>query len=141
TSFVTAAVIAAPSAIPVGAASTAADVDIVLDYLWGKPAEAAIMPLLRGRDDRTRLLSWLQIGAVAGPEIALPSAALRQANIDFLGSGQGSVSALGIVETLPELVDLIDSGTLALEATTRPLSTVEDCWTAGGATERIVLTP
>ena len=65
------------------------------------------MPLISGRDDRSRLVSWVQIGAITGSEVALPSAALRQANIHFLGSGQGSVSARGILETLPSLVDLI----------------------------------
>ena len=49
-------------------ADKAANVDVVLDYLWGKPAESAIMPLLTGRDDRARLISWVQIGAVAGAE-------------------------------------------------------------------------
>jgi NADPH:quinone reductase-like Zn-dependent oxidoreductase len=44
----------------------AAEVDVVLDYLWGKPAESAIMPLLTGREDRSRLISWVQIGAIAG---------------------------------------------------------------------------
>jgi NADPH:quinone reductase-like Zn-dependent oxidoreductase len=132
---------AGQQAVAEALASTAANVDVVLDYLWGKPAEAAIMPLLRSRDDRGRLLSWVQIGAVAGSEIALPSAALRQANIHFLGSGQGSVSPQGILETLPALVALVDHGTLAIDATARPLSGVEDCWNTAGATERVVLTP
>lgn len=123
-------------------AAKAGNVDVVIDYLWGAPAESAIMPLLSGRDDRSRLISWVQIGAVAGPDIALPSAALRQANIHFLGSGQGSVSARGILETLPSLVEEIDRGTFSIEATARPLSEVETLWDErGGATERIVLTP
>ena len=70
-----------PEQVAAELAASAANVDVILDYLWGKPAESAIMPLLRARDDRSRLLSWVQIGAVAGPDIALPSEALRQANI------------------------------------------------------------
>jgi hypothetical protein len=72
----------------------------------------------------------------------LPSAALRQANIHFLGSGQGSVSAHGILETLPSLVDEIDAGTFSIEAVAKPLSNVENIWPApAGVAERIVLTP
>jgi NADPH:quinone reductase-like Zn-dependent oxidoreductase len=131
-----------PDSVAADISARASEVDVVLDYLWGKPAELAIMPLLRGREDRSRLLSWVQIGAIAGPDIALPSAALRQANIHFLGSGQGSVSARGILETLPSLVDQIDRGTFSIDAVARPLSEVESIWSAAsGVSERIVLTP
>ncbi len=121
----------------------AGNVDVVLDYLWGAPAETAIMPLLMGRDDRSRLLSWIQIGAVAGADVVLPSAALRQANIHFLGSGQGSVTERGILEVLPSLADEIDRGSFSIDAVVRPLAEVEEVWTrsVGRATERIVLTP
>ncbi|HEX4402516.1 MAG TPA: zinc-binding alcohol dehydrogenase family protein [Galbitalea sp.] len=131
-----------PARVAAELAASAANVDVVLDYLWGEPAESAIMPLLRARDDRSRLLSWVQIGAVAGPDIALPSEALRQANIQFLGSGQGSVSPQGILDTLPALVDLISRGTFSIEAVARPLSEVEAAWTApAGTRERVVLAP
>jgi NADPH:quinone reductase-like Zn-dependent oxidoreductase len=121
----------------------AGNVDVVLDYLWGAPAQDAILPLLTGREDRSRLLSWIQIGAIAGPDIALPSAALRQANIHFLGSGQGSVTARGMLEVLPSLVDEIDRGSFSIDAVARPLADVEQVWneSVGSASERIVLTP
>ncbi len=123
-------------------AAKAANVDVVLDYLWGKPAESAIMPLLTGRDDRARLIAWVQIGAVAGASISLPSAALRQANIHFLGSGQGSVSAAGILSTLPELAAQIGQGSFSIEVVARPLADVESVWNdMAGATGRVVLQP
>jgi hypothetical protein len=116
---------------------------VVLDYLWGTPAESVIMPLLTGREDRTRLISWVQIGAIAGATISLPSAALRQANIHFLGSGQGSVSASVILSTLPHLAAEIDKGSFSIDAVARPLSKVESIWNAptAGPTRRIVLMP
>jgi NADPH:quinone reductase-like Zn-dependent oxidoreductase len=123
-------------------AAKAANVDVVLDYLWGAPTEAAIMPLLLARDDRGRLLTWIEIGSVAGPDISLPSAALRQANLRFVGSGQGSVSPRGILETLPSLVAELTSGTFSIEAAAHPLADVERLWSQpGSATERIVLVP
>ncbi len=131
-----------PDVVARDLALKAAEVDVVLDYLWGKPAETAIMPILTGREDRSRLLSWVQIGAIAGASIDLPSAALRQANIHFLGSGQGSVSPAGILATLPELAAEIDKGSFSINAVARPLLDVESIWNApGGETERIVLTP
>ncbi len=121
----------------------AGNVDVVLDYLWGAPTQAAIMPVLMGRDDRSRLLSWVEIGAIAGPDVALPSSALRQANIHFLGSGQGSVTSRAILEALPALAAEIDRGTFSIDAVARPLAEVEQVWTQslGRATERLVLTP
>jgi NADPH:quinone reductase-like Zn-dependent oxidoreductase len=134
---------AAPEVVAAEFTAKAGDVDVVLDYLWGAPAEAAIMPVLMGRDDRSRLLSWVQIGAVAGADIALPSAALRQANIHFLGSGQGSVTARGILEVLPSLVEEIDKGTFSIDAVSHALSEVGELWnsTLARSTERIVFTP
>lgn len=133
----------APDGLARELAAKAADVDVVLDYLWGKPAESAVLPLLTGREDRSRLISWVQIGAIAGPDIRLPSAALRQANIHFLGSGQGSVSTAGYLATLPALAAAIDRGAFSIDAAARPLSEVESIWTAptSGPTRRIVLTP
>jgi NADPH:quinone reductase-like Zn-dependent oxidoreductase len=132
----------APDTVAAELAEKAANVDVVLDYLWGKPAELAIVPLLTARDDPSRLLSWVQIGAVAGPDITLPAAALRQANIHFLGSGQGSVSARGILETLPSLVEELDRGTFRLDTVTRPLADVESVWLEPGlSSRRLVFVP
>lgn len=108
--------------------AAAAEVDVALDYLWGGPAEAAIPAIVRRREDRSRALRWVQIGAVAGPEIALPSAALRAANLQLMGSGQGSVSTAGIVAELPELAREIDAGTFAVDAEPVPLAEVEAAW-------------
>ncbi len=118
----------------------AAEVDVVLDYLWGEPAQNAITPLILGRSDRSRLIEWVEIGSVVGAEIALPAAALRQANIRFLGSGQGSNSARGIVEQLPSLVAELFAGALAMDAVGIPLADVERAW-ATVSEQRVVLVP
>jgi len=120
----------------------AAEVDVVVDYLWGKPAEAAIPAIVRRRADRSRALRWVQIGSVAGPDIALPSVALRAANLKVMGSGQGSVSTRGIVEELPALAREIDAGTFAVDVEAVPLAEVEFAWTAPVATgRRLVFVP
>jgi NADPH:quinone reductase-like Zn-dependent oxidoreductase len=128
-----------PDTVAADIAAKSSEVDVVLDYLWGPPTQAALMPLLRARRDPGKLLSWVEIGSVAGADIVLPSAALRQANIHFLGSGQGSASAAGILATLPSLVDEVLAGTFALDVVTRPLAKVETVWgEPAGALQRAV---
>lgn len=133
---------AGPDQVAHDLATKAADVDVVIDYLWGEPAESAIMPLLKSRQDRSKMLAWVQIGAMAGASINLPSVALRQANIQFLGSGQGSVTTAGIIATLPSLVTEVSKGTFSIDAVAEPLADVEQIWLdpAPRSTERIVFT-
>ncbi len=124
------------------ALAAAADVDIVIDYVWGKPAEQAIMALLTARSDRSRQLNWIQIGAMAGPTIQLPSIALRSANLRLQGNGQGAVSTQAYLAELPSLVDQIKAGTIGLRANPRPLSDVERIWgTIDAPGEGTVLVP
>jgi NADPH:quinone reductase-like Zn-dependent oxidoreductase len=111
-------------------AKAASEVDLVIDYLWGKPASEAIMAMLRARADRSRALNWIQIGAMAGPTIELPSVALRSANFRLQGNGQGAVSAQAYLAELPSLVDEIDNGGIAVTARPMPLADVETVWTA-----------
>jgi NADPH:quinone reductase-like Zn-dependent oxidoreductase len=123
-------------------AAAAAEVDIVIDYLWGTPAQTTIMTLLRARSDRSRALDWIQIGAIAGATIELPSAALRSANLRLQGNGQGAVSAEGYLAELPSLVDEIDAGAIALKPSPKPLADVQAVWaTPDPPGERTVLIP
>jgi NADPH:quinone reductase-like Zn-dependent oxidoreductase len=120
----------------------AADVDVVVDYLWGTPAERAIRALVTRRHDRSRPLDWIQVGSVAGPDLTLPSAALRAANLRIMGSGQGSVATAEIVAQLPALAAEITAGALTVDAAPVPLSQVEAAWNAPAQPgQRIVFTP
>jgi NADPH:quinone reductase-like Zn-dependent oxidoreductase len=123
-------------------AGAAADVDIVIDYVWGRPAENALTALLTARPDRSREINWIQIGATAGPTIELPSVALRSANLRLQGNGQGAVSAEAYLAELPSLVDEIDAGAIAVRAHVKPLSDVENVWSHADAPgDRTVLVP
>jgi NADPH:quinone reductase-like Zn-dependent oxidoreductase len=110
-------------------AEAACEVDLVLDYLWGKPAQETIPALLTQRSDRSRALDWIQIGSVAGPTIELPSVALRSANFRLQGNGQGAVSLRGYLAELPSLVEEIAQGHLKVSTVTVPLRDVEHAWT------------
>ncbi len=120
----------------------AAEVDIVIDYLWGQPAQQAIMALLAQRSDRSRAMNWVQIGSMAGPTIELPSVALRSANLRLQGNGQGAVSTKAYLAELPSLVDEIDAGTIAVKTNSQPLADVEKIWAQPDVPgERTVLVP
>jgi NADPH:quinone reductase-like Zn-dependent oxidoreductase len=117
------------------------NVDVVIDYLWGSVTEQAIPAIVNGRAERDKPLRWIEIGSMAGATIALPSAALRAANLQLLGSGQGSVTTAGIVAELPELAQQITAGTFVVDPVPTPLSEVEAAWNAPTAPgQRIVFT-
>ena len=118
------------------------EVDVVIDYLWGEPAAAAMAALVTGRADRGQPLAWVQIGSVAGPTAAIPSAALRAARLQIVGSGQGSVGTEEILAELPALVQEITGGSLEIDARPTSLADVEQAWAdATGTAQRIVITP
>ena len=102
-------------------AAAAAEVDIVIDYLWGEPAARAVMALLGARGDRSRAMDWIQIGAMAGPTMELPSVALRSANLRIQGNGQGAVSTEAYLAELPSLIEEIDAGRLEVDRSPAPV--------------------
>src|SRR5262249_37067723 len=115
------------------------DVDVVLDYVWGEPTADAMRAIITGRADRGRPLTWIEIGSVAGPDAAIPSAALRAARLSIVGSGQGSVSAKDILAELPELAATIPAW--KTEARAVPLRDVTAAWSGPRTDQRIVFTP
>ncbi len=52
--------------------AAAAEVNVVLDYVWGEPTATAMADLLTARRDRSRPLTWIEIGSVAGPALRSP---------------------------------------------------------------------
>ncbi|GAA3638290.1 zinc-binding alcohol dehydrogenase family protein [Kineosporia mesophila] len=121
-------------------AEKAAGVDVVIDYLWGDVAAGLMLPMLRARPDRSVPLTWIQIGSMAGPDAAVPSAALRQARLQIVGSGIGSVPARDIIAELPALAAAVTDGSLQVQARAVPLSGIAENWEATVG-ERVVFVP
>ena len=107
--------------------------DLVLDHLWGEPAEQALRALsgddLAAAYHRTR---FVQIGEMAGHSITLAASTLRSAGIELLGQGGGSISpeVFGRVTTeiIPELFDMLARGTLTIDTATHPIEDVRSVW-------------
>ena len=120
----------------------AADVDVVIDYLWGEPTGKAMVDLLSRRSDRSKPLTWLEIGAVAGSEAAIPAAALRSARLQIVGSGIGSVPGRDFVKELPKLAEAVAQGAFDVRARAVPLAQVAEAWrSTTGTSDRIVFVP
>jgi NADPH:quinone reductase-like Zn-dependent oxidoreductase len=120
----------------------AADVDVVIDYLWGEVTPKAMLQILTNRSDRTEPLAWIEVGAIAGAEAAIPAAGLRSARLEIVGSGIGSVPGRDFVKELPRLADAVTQGAFDVRAKAMPLSQVEEVWmSTAGSDDRIVLVP
>jgi NADPH:quinone reductase-like Zn-dependent oxidoreductase len=120
----------------------AADVDVVIDYVWGEPAARAMVDMLTARADRGAPLTWIQIGSVASPTAAIPSAALRSAKLQIVGSGIGSVNGRDFVKELPKMAAAVADGAFDVRTRAVPLAQVEQSWTDTVATsDRIVFVP
>ncbi|HEX4829507.1 MAG TPA: zinc-binding alcohol dehydrogenase family protein [Trebonia sp.] len=137
-----AAVRLGPDGTSPGLGEAAAGVDVVIDYLWGQPAASAMAAIVTARPDRRRPLTWISVGSMAGLTAPLPSAALRAARLQVIGSGQGSVGPGEFLAELPALAAELSRGTFAIAARPAPLAEVEQAWADAPATaDRIVLVP
>ncbi|MFX0576470.1 zinc-binding dehydrogenase [Nocardia nepalensis] len=116
---------------------------LVLDYVWGAPAEATFAALGRqGMTEDDANISYVQIGAMAGTEAAVPAALLRSRRITISGSGAGSASMRSILAAIPEYMQFIADGRVDNAVLEFPLSKIEDAWAAAqfGAA-RVVVVP
>jgi NADPH:quinone reductase-like Zn-dependent oxidoreductase len=123
------------------AAQSAKGIDVVIDYLWGRPTELLLEALARGfkvsATQRTRLV---EVGAMAGPAITLPAATLRSIDLTLLGSGFGAASLETIFAAIPGLFSMAAEGKLKIAAEPVPLAGVEGAWNRVEKGRRIVFT-
>jgi NADPH:quinone reductase-like Zn-dependent oxidoreductase len=116
---------------------------LVLDFVWGAPAEAAFAALARrGLEEDDADISYVQIGALAGAEAAVPAALLRSRRIRISGSGAGSASIDTLMTELPGYIQMIADGRVEVPVRVFALSAVSQAWAAaGGGGERVVVVP
>lgn len=109
--------------------------DIVLDYLWGRPAEL-ILNLLKGSGGHTPRTRFVNIGAMAGDTLPLSSGILRSTDLHLSGSGLGSWSReetnLLFTEILPQMFRLAASGKLTIATHTAHIEDAACAWNDEG---------
>ena len=133
----------AKDAAALAAALDEAPPGLILDFVWGAPAEAMFAALAqRGLQQNAADIAYVQIGACAGPRASVPAALLRSRRIRMTGSGAGSASIAAIIAELPAYMRLIADGRLQVPIRTFPLSHIADAWTAAGdGGPRVVILP
>lgn len=113
--------------------SSLGDVDLILDYLYG-PALVALLNQLTS----TVPTQFIQIGTVAGPDIALPGAVLRSKNITIRGAGPGAWQMSHFAKELPGMLEQV-AKLPDMQLTVRKLEDVEKAW--ANKKERTVFVP
>ena len=104
-------------------------VDLVLDYLWGRPAEILLDAMKGlGRSASERRVKYLQIGSIAGQTVNFPAEVLRSTGLEMMGSGLGSLSAEQIVRGLRRMFASYAEARLQIETEAVPLREVESRW-------------
>jgi NADPH:quinone reductase-like Zn-dependent oxidoreductase len=112
-------------------------VDVVVDYLWGPSAERLIVAAAKAGKDAVPI-RFVHVGSVSGPEITLPSAALRSSAIELMGSGIGSIAVDRLVKSIDDLMQATLPGRFEIAAKTVALSAVEEVWSTAGNMPRTV---
>jgi NADPH:quinone reductase-like Zn-dependent oxidoreductase len=113
--------------------------DIVLDYLWGPPAEELIGSISqKGLEHKSSRIRFLQVGSTAGDRISFPAEALRSSGLEMLGSGFGSVPIERILESVSEFLVEAAKNPFQFKAKAVPLRDVESLWNSG---DRLVFQP
>lgn len=87
------------------AAIAEAKADVVLDYLWGRPAEVLLQAMeQKGMSHAAPRIRYVQMGNMAGATIALSAATLRSSGLELLGSGFGSASLDELMKAVREML-------------------------------------
>lgn len=117
-----------------------AGVDVIVDYVWGRPVELLVSTLVKNdlggaaAESGIRLVS---VGEMAGRSITLPSAALRGSRLEIVGSGTANFPPVASLKAMvAEILDLAADGGLATSFDRVRIDDVEGAWTAAGTAER-----
>ena len=118
------------------AQASAGRIDLVLDPVWGIPAQAALQALSPGG----RLVN---LGSSASPEASLPSAALRSGMLSVLGYTNNALSPEQKATALAEILRHAAAGRLTTDRETLPLAQASEGWSRCGTAphRRSVLVP
>ncbi len=114
-------------------------VDVVIDYLWGKSAERLLFAGAKAGKEAIPI-RFVQIGSMSGPDIVLPSAALRSSAIVLMGSGIGSIAFDRLVHAIDGVLQAAVPAGFKIATTPVPLADVEKAWPRDDGAGRTVFT-
>ncbi|MGC1382947.1 MAG: zinc-binding alcohol dehydrogenase family protein [Candidatus Acidiferrales bacterium] len=118
------------------------EVNVVLDYLWGAPAQSLFdAMLMKGLDHKAKRTRYIQIGESAGKTVQLAASVLRSSGVEILGSGFGSVSLDEIVKAVGDFFAEAAKKPFILKSEIVPLRDVEAAWNKKDEGVRVVFQP
>ena len=122
---------------------TGSGIDVVLDYLWGQPAERLLEAIAQkgGLNKTATRIRYIQIGDSAGKTIALPASILRSSGLELLGSGFGSASLDQLRQSIADFFQTAAETPLQFRTKPAPLSDVESLWNKTEHAIRLVFQP
>jgi NADPH:quinone reductase-like Zn-dependent oxidoreductase len=111
-------------------------VDVVIDYLNGPVAEAALGVMAEGG-------RMVQVGSAAGPTTTLPAQVMRRGGLDVLGFAYYHAPLAQQAAAYTALCRHAVKGALTIHTTTMPLHAVAEAWAQQKAEPktRVVLVP
>jgi NADPH2:quinone reductase len=117
-------------------------VDVVIDYLWGHPAECVFEAISqKGLHHAASRVRFVQIGESAGGTIGLRAATLRSSGLEILGSGFGSASLDQIRAATETLFESAAKEPFQFKVKTAPLSEIASLWNSPEQGVRLVFQP
>ncbi|WP_405728803.1 zinc-binding alcohol dehydrogenase family protein [Streptomyces sp. NBC_00028] len=102
--------------------------NMVLDYLWGTPAESAFQALADLPGEQPT--NYVEIGSIAGAQATVPAALLRSRPFRVTGSGIGSFDMRRYLIQGQAYLQVIADGKVRVDATAYPLSRCAEAWRA-----------
>jgi len=115
--------------------------DVVIDFLWGHPAEVLISTFIPDKIGfAKRRIRYVQIGEKAGSQIALTGSALRTSGLELTGVGKIPEAVLG--EELANIWNWIREDKFYMDIERVPLADIADAWQRTDlAGKRLVIIP
>jgi NADPH:quinone reductase-like Zn-dependent oxidoreductase len=114
---------------------------VVIDYVWGGPAEAFLNAVTRKEfaaiESETR---YVQVGESAGPTISLSAAVLRSTPLTIMGTA-GIPPRDVLVDAFQQVMARAASGELHLDKVRVPLADIEEAWQRDQQGRRFVVIP
>ncbi|WPU96331.1 zinc-binding alcohol dehydrogenase family protein [Mucilaginibacter sabulilitoris] len=115
--------------------------DVVIDFLWGHPAEVLMNTFIPGEAGfAKRRIRYIQIGEKAGSSVSLTGSALRTSGLELMGIGKIPNEVLA--DEISNVWNWMKEGKFYMDIERVPLSAIAEAWQRDDlAGKRLVIIP
>ncbi len=114
---------------------------VVVDYVWGPPAEAFFAAITRREfADAAYETRYVQVGESAGSNVSLAAAVLRSTPLSIMGTA-GIPPMEVLIDAMEKVMQHAASGELRIDTECVPLAEIEAAWKRDTRGRRIVIVP